>query len=277
MKVTILGSGTSKGVPEARCQCKVCRSKSHYDKRLRSSALVETGGLKILIDAGPDFRYQALSNEIDRIDAVLITHTHYDHVGGLDDLRPYCWSEAIAPTPGNEAPKGHSIHLPIYIKEEMAEGLFRHFDYCFRDKRYPGAPALDMLTIPDEPFFIKNENCRFWCKNGVKIIPINVNHGEWPIFGYRIGNFAYLTDVKTIPEEEYAKLEGLEVLVLNALRFKTHFAHLSVGEALDIVSRIKPKKTYLTHFNHEIGLHKDFEKQLPPSVYPAYDGLKIKI
>lgn len=277
MKVTILGSGTSKGVPEARCTCKVCKSKSHYDKRLRSSALVETDGLKILIDAGPDFRWQAISNEIDRIDAVLITHTHYDHVGGLDDLRPYCWNGPVKPVENNGIVEGQPQSLPIYIKKEMVEGLQQHFDYCFREQQYPGAPKLELVEIADEPFTIKSDRARFWQKKEVEITPVVVKHGEWPIFGYRIGDFAYVTDAKTISDEELEKLKGVKVLVLNALRFKTHFAHLSVGEALDIISRINPEETYLTHFSHEIGLHKDFEKQLPPNVHPAYDGLKIKI
>lgn len=249
--VTILGSGTSKGVPEVACACKVCRSDSKFDKRLRASALVRTHGLELLIDASPDFRQQALRCDLYHVDAVLVTHSHYDHVGGIDDLRPFCADGA----------------LPLYVREDVYDDLGRRLDYCFRDHLYPGVPALDRIKIDDRPFFI----------NGLKIIPINVMHGKLPIFGYRIGDFAYITDAKTIPEEELEKLKGLKVLVLNALRPRKHFAHLSFEEALDLIKRIKPEKAYLTHFNHEAGFHKDIERMLPENVHPCFDGLNIRI
>lgn len=250
IKVTILGSGTSKGVPEVGCFCPVCRSEAPEDKRLRCSALVETRGLKLLIDVSPDFRRQALDTEITYLDAALITHTHYDHVGGFDDLRPFCAGGKF----------------PVYLRREVNEDLHRRLDYCFKDSLYPGVPSFEMHEIDDAPFLIK----------GVKVIPISVLHGKLPIVGYRIGNFAYVTDAKTIPEEEKEKLRNLDVLVLNGLRFKEHFAHFTVEEALKIIEELKPRRAYLTHFCHEIGLHADFEKNLPENVHACYDGLVIK-
>ncbi|MDE6298097.1 MAG: MBL fold metallo-hydrolase, partial [Muribaculaceae bacterium] len=251
INVTILGSGTSKGVPEVACGCRVCRSKSHFDKRLRASALVRTMGLEILIDVSPDFRTQALQEDLKRVDAVLLTHSHYDHVGGLDDLRPFCAYRDV----------------PIYLKKDVNDDLHRRLDYCFRPHPYPGVPTFEMHEIDDRPFFI----------NGVKIIPVKVMHGSLPILGFRIGRFAYITDTKTIAEEELEKLEGLDVLVVNALRFREHFSHMSIGEALALIERLKPKTAYLTHFNHEVGKHFEIEEKLPPNVHPCYDGLRFTV
>lgn len=251
IKVTILGSGTSKGIPEVGCYCPVCRSNAPEDKRTRCSALVETRGVKLLIDVSPDFRQQALRTGITALDAALITHSHYDHVGGFDDLRPFCAG-------GN---------FSVYLRKDVNEDLHRRLDYCFRDNLYPGVPSFDMHEIDDAPFMIK----------GVKIIPVSVLHGKMPITGYRIGDFAYVTDAKTIPEEEMEKLKDLEVLVLNGLRFKDHFAHFTVEEALEVINILKPKRAYLTHFCHEIGKHCDFEAILPKGVHACYDGLVITI
>lgn len=249
IKVTILGSGTSKGIPEVGCFCPVCRSSAPEDKRSRCSALVETRGMKILIDVSPDFRQQALNAGISVLDAALVTHTHYDHVGGFDDLRPFC-------TNGK---------FPVYLKKEVNDDLHRRLDYCFKEHRYAGVPSFDMHEIGDAPFLI----------NGLKVIPVTVMHGQLPIVGFRIGDFAYLTDVKTIPEEEMEKLENLDVLVINALRFKDHFAHLTLDEALDLIKKINPKRAFLTHMCHEIGTHSELEKKLPPNVHACYDGMTI--
>lgn len=247
--VTILGSGTSKGVPEVGCACKTCTSPYAKDKRMRASALVRTHGMNILIDPSPDFRAQALANGIFDIDAVLITHSHYDHVGGFDDLRPFC-------------AKGK---MPVYLKEDVNTDLHKRLDYCFRKHPYPGVPAFEMNEIGDCPFFI----------NGLKVVPISVMHGKLPILGYRIGDFAYITDAKTIPEEEMEKLEGLKALVVNALRAREHFAHMSFHEAVEFIGKVRPEEAYLTHFNHEAGYHHVMEEMFGPRIHPAYDGLVI--
>lgn len=251
MEITILGSGTSKGVPEVGCACKLCRSPFAKDKRLRASALVKTHGMEILIDVSPDFREQALRNGIYRLDAALITHSHYDHVGGIDDLRPFC-------AEGD---------FPIYLKGDVLLDLKRRLDYCFREHRYPGVPGFATHEVADTPFFI----------NGLKVVPISVMHGKLHILGYRIGDFAYITDAKTIPDSELNKLEGLKVLVVNALRPKTHFAHMSFDEAVEFIGKVRPEEAYLTHFNHEAGFHHDLEQKFGPHIHPSYDGLKIHI
>lgn len=249
--VTVLGSGTSKGIPEIGCGCEVCTSDDPHDKRLRSSVLVQTHGMNIVIDPGPDFREQALSNGISSIDAVLVTHSHYDHVGGIDDLRPFC------------------VYGPVklYVREDVDHDLRKRLDYCFREHLYPGVPSFDMRIIDDRPFEI----------NGLKIVPINVWHGRLPIFGYRIGDFAYITDAKKIDEEELDKLEGVKVMIVNALRYKPHFAHFSVEEALEFIENVKPERAYLTHFCHDIGRHEELMKKLPKNVFPVYDGEILKV
>lgn len=249
IKVTILGSGTSKGIPEIGCHCPVCTSEDSKDKRTRCSALVETKGVTLLIDISPDFRQQALTAGIHHLDAALITHTHYDHVGGFDDIRPLFVGKKFQ----------------VYLRPEVNEDLHKRLDYCFKESLYPGVPAFDMHEIDGTSFMIK----------GVKVTPINVLHGKLPIVGFRIGDFAYVTDAKVIPEEEKEKLKNLDVLILNGLRFKDHFAHFTVDEALEIIKELKPNRAYLTHFCHEIGKHSDFEKKLPSNVFACYDGLVI--
>ena len=249
IKITILGSGTSKGIPEIGCYCPVCRSDDPKDKRLRCSALIETQGIKLLIDVSPDFRTQALNVGLTSLDGALITHNHYDHVGGFDDLRPFC----------------KNGKFNVYLRPDVNADLHRRLDYCFKDHLYPGVPSFAMHEIDNSPFLIK----------GVKIIPVTVMHGNVPIVGFRIGNFAYITDAKVIAVEELEKLKNLEVLVINALRYKDHFAHLTVDEALEIISELKPKRAYLTHFCHEVGKHCDLEKKLPENVFPAFDGMTI--
>lgn len=249
--VTVLGSGTSKGVPEVGCLCDTCLSSDPRDKRLRASILVETSGLRILIDASPDFREQALRENIEDVDAVLITHSHYDHVGGIDDLRPFCAQK----------------HVPMYVREDVDKDLHARIDYCFYNKHYPGVPTFDMFVIDNKPFDIK----------GLRIVPVEVLHGQKPIYGYRIGKFAYITDAKHIAEEELDKLYGLDVLIINALRERDHFAHLTVKEALEIIGRLKPREAYLTHFCHEIGPHALIGDKLPANVHAAYDGLKFTV
>lgn len=249
--VTILGSGTSKGIPEVGCECRVCKSGQPRDKRLRASALVKTHGLNILIDPSPDFREQALRHNIHDIVAVLITHSHYDHVGGIDDLRPFCASR----------------NLPMYVRKDVDSDLRKRLDYCFIEHPYPGVPTFDMRIIDNYPFYF----------NGLKIEPIEVYHGKKPIYGYRIGSFAYVTDAKTISDVEIDKLLNLDVLIINALRDREHFAHLTIPEALALIEKVRPRRAYLTHFCHEAGLHEEIEKRTPDHVHPAYDGLTIEI
>ena len=252
IKVTVLGSGTSKGVPEIGCTCRTCTSPDPKDKRLRASVLVETHGLRILIDASPDLRQQALRLGLSRLDAVLLTHQHYDHVGGIDDVRPFCAER----------------DLPIYTNPQTAHDLRTRVDYCFREHPYPGVPRLDLHEVECRPFKIK----------GLDIIPIAVMHGRLPIYGYRIGDFAYVTDAKTIDEAEKEKLKNLEVLILNCLRLKQpHFAHLILPEALALVEELKPKRCYLTHGCHMLGRHEEIAAMLPPGVEYAYDGEVITI
>lgn len=251
LEFTVLGSGTSKGVPELGCSCRICRSADSHDKRLRASVLVKTHGMNILIDASPDFRAQALANGIYNIDAVLITHSHYDHVGGFDDLRPFCAQGK----------------LPVYLKEDVNSDLHKRLDYCFRPDPYPGVPTFDMHEVGDRPFFI----------NGLKIVPIKVMHGKLPILGYRIGDFAYITDAKTIPEEELSKLEGLDTLVINALRPREHFAHMSFDEAVGFIEKVKPRRAFLTHFNHEAGLHEEMKSRFPAYIRPCHDGMTVRV
>lgn len=251
LHVTILGSGTSKGIPEIGCSCRVCRSPYQKDKRLRTSVLLRTMGMTLLIDPSPDFRQQALAANLHHIDAVLITHSHYDHVGGMDDLRPF----------------SSVINMPLYANKGTCDGLRQHYDYCFKEHPYPGVPKFDLKEVGLNPFYI----------NGLKIVPIEVMHGKMPILGFRIGNFAYITDAKTIDYPEINKLEGVDTLVVNALRERDHFSHFTIEEALKLIDEVRPRVAYLTHFNHEIGLHHELDARLPNNVHPSYDGQKFDV
>lgn len=252
MKIIFLGTGTSTGVPEIGCQCKVCTSKDKRDWRLRTSAVIEIEGKRILIDCGPDFRWQVIKNKIYRLDGVLITHEHYDHVGGLDDLRPFCRFKDI----------------PVYADSYTAGHLMKRMDYCFAERLYPGVPALALHKVDvSRPFFVE----------GVEVVPVQVMHGRMPILGYRIGKMAYLTDMSHLPDAEYAKLKGLDCLLMNALRIKPHPTHQSLDEALRNAACIGAKDTYFIHMSHHIGLHAETGKRLPPHVHFSYDGMVVEL
>ncbi|HJD76142.1 MAG TPA: MBL fold metallo-hydrolase [Bacteroides reticulotermitis] len=250
MKIRILGSGTSTGVPQVGCYCPVCTSADPRDSRLRTSALVETDDARILFDCGPDFRAQTLALPFKRIDGVLVTHEHYDHVGGLDDLRPFC----------------RFGEIPIYAEAYVARGLCSRMPYCFVDHTYPGVPNIPLEEImPGKSFKI----------NQTEVLPVRVMHGKLPIVGYRVARMAYITDMLTMPEESYEQLKGVEVLLVNALRIAPHSTHQNLQEALEVAKRIQAKETYFVHMSHDIGLHKEVEETLPPNVHLAYDGLEI--
>ncbi|MDU1891291.1 MAG: MBL fold metallo-hydrolase [Dysgonomonas sp.] len=252
MKVKFLGTGTSTGVPEIGCKCEVCTSNDDRDRRLRASVLVNIDGKRILIDCGPDFRQQIMNEEFAPLDGVLLTHEHYDHVGGIDDLRPFCKFSDI----------------DIYSNKMTLDALRLRMPYSFSDHKYPGVPILELHEVNvDTPF----------CIQGIEIKPISLLHFRLPILGYRIYDFAYLTDVKTIPETEFDKLNNLDTLIINALRIEEHMSHLNLKEALELVKRINPKRTYFIHMSHHMGLHEEVQKLLPENVFLSYDGLEIEI
>ncbi len=251
MKVTFLGTGTSKGVPEVGCECRVCKSDNVKDKRLRSSVMIETGGKRILIDATPDFREQMLGMPFEKIDGVLITHEHYDHVGGLDDMRPF---ERFG-------------DIDLYVERNVGDALRHRIPYCFADSRYGGVPKLNLKEIDCKPFEVE----------GVEIVPIRVYHHRLPILGYRIGGFAYLTDVKTVPDGELEKLKGLDVLVVSALQRRQHISHQTLDEAVALIGKVAPRRAYLTHLSHNMGLHEVVEGELPEGVHVGYDGLELMV
>ncbi len=251
MEIEILGSGTSTGVPQIGCTCRVCRSRDPRDKRLRSSIVVRYKGKNIIIDCGPDFRTQMLRASDIKLDALLVTHIHYDHVGGMDDLRAYC--------------KGGAF--PVYARQDVIDSLKRHMPYCFAGHHYPGAPRLDIHTVGEEPFDV--------C--GIEVMPITVLHGRLPIVGYRIGDMAYVTDAKTIPAESMERLRGLRLLVVNSLRIEPHFSHMSLSESLQVVRELAPQEVYFTHISHDMGLHEEVSRHLPDNVHLAYDGLIVKV
>lgn len=250
MKILFLGTGTSTGVPQIGCSCETCTSDNPHDNRLRASVIIQTSDKKLLVDCGPDLRTQLLAEKSPALDALLITHSHYDHVGGLIDLRSYCFPDSF----------------PIYCQADVIKDLHTSFPYCFVENRYPGVPAFDIREIKAYKTFKFGDT---------EIEPLRIMHYKLPILGYRIGDLAYITDCKTMPEETLERLRGLKVLVLNALRIEPHMSHLSLSEAMEIINEVKPERTYLTHMSHNIGPEGSLE--LPPGVSLAYDGLIVDI
>lgn len=261
-RLSFLGSGTSQGIPIIGCSCKVCKSENPKDKRLRSSALIEYLGFKILIDAGPDFRQQLLRADIKDLDAILLTHEHKDHTGGLDDVRALNYINGKA--------------LPIYCEERVLRSLEREYSYAFEENRYPGVPEFDIRLIDKEKFIIRRENGNSHLQ-GIEILPIRVYHYKLPIFGYRIGDIAYITDANKIDDESFELLKGVKILVVNTVRHAKHISHFSLAEAIEVAKRVGAERTFLTHLSHQIGTHEELSSELPQGVYVAYDGLSVEV
>ena len=253
MKVTFLGTGTSQGVPIITCTCVVCSSTDPRDNRLRTSVLIETEHTNIVIDTGPDFRQQMLRENVHKVDAILFTHGHKDHTAGFDDIRGFNWKTKEA--------------MEVYSNEEVEIVLKRDFHYAFAEHKYPGVPNLNLNVIQNKNFMIRD----------IPITPIEVLHYKLPVFGYRIGDFSYITDANFISESEKEKLKGSKVLVLNALRKSEHISHFTLDQAVAIASEIGAEQTYLIHMSHQMGLHAEVDSELPEGINLAYDGLAVTL
>ncbi|RYU91224.1 MBL fold metallo-hydrolase [Mucilaginibacter terrigena] len=253
MTITFLGTGTSQGVPVIACECEVCTSADQRDKRLRTSILVEGDGKVIVIDSGPDFRYQMLRQKVMHLDAIVFTHEHKDHVAGMDDIRAFNYKQ--------QGP------VEIYADERVQLALRREFPYIFDDRGYPGIPQIDLHTIDLQPFDVGN----------VHITPIEVMHYKLPVKGYRIKDFTYITDAKTVSDAEVEKIRGSKILVINALQKEKHISHFTLDEAIKFAQHIGAEKTYFTHISHRLGRHADITKELPAGIALAYDGLQLEI
>ncbi|MCH5305155.1 MAG: MBL fold metallo-hydrolase [Rikenella sp.] len=255
-ELTFLGTGTSQGVPMIGCGCEVCTSSDRRDRRLRSSVLVATdSGVRIVIDTGPDFRYQMLREHIVRIDGILYTHEHMDHVGGMDDVRGFNYVMRRA--------------VEVWCEPRVERSLRRMFDYAFAEPKYPGVPEVVIHPIlsTGEAFEV----------HGVEVVPVRGMHYRLPVLGFRIGKVAYLTDMNAVEPVEIEKLRGVEVLVINALRREKHLSHFTLGEALEVIGAVQPERAYLTHVSHQMGRYEAVSRMLPEGVFLAYDGLKIRV
>jgi len=253
MRITFLGTGTSQGVPTIACKCETCLSTDSKDKRLRSSILININDLNILIDSGPDFRQQMLREKIEKLDAILFSHAHKDHIAGLDDIRAFNYTSKKA--------------MDVYAELQVQKALKREFKYAFDQDPYPGVPKIKLHTIANKDFYVQN----------TRITPIRVMHFELPILGFKTGEFAYITDANFIEDIELEKIQGIDTMVINALRKEKHISHYNLDEALEIIAKVKPQKAYLTHISHTMGLHCDVQNELPDNVSLAYDGLTISI
>jgi phosphoribosyl 1,2-cyclic phosphate phosphodiesterase len=253
LKVTFLGTGTSQGIPVIACECEVCTSPDKRDNRLRVSVMIEVNNKVLVIDSGPDFRYQMLREKVKQLDAILFTHEHKDHIAGLDDIRAFNFK--------------HDREIDVYAEERVQRALKNEFAYIFSGVEYPGLPRVILNELKNEKINIQ----------GVDVLPVRVMHYKLPVFGFRIGDFTYITDAKTISEEEKEKIKGSKVLVLNALRKDAHISHFTFDEAIRIAEELKAEKTYFTHISHQLGKHEEVEKELPENIRIAYDGLTIAV
>lgn len=253
MKVTFLGTGTSQGVPVIGCDCQVCKSLDFRDKRFRSSIHLEANGVSLVVDTGPDFRMQMLRAGVKKLDAVIFTHEHKDHTAGLDDIRPYNFSQ--------------QMDIPIFGRRQVLEQIQQEYSYIFSAKKYPGVPQVNAIEITENPFRV----------NGLSIIPIPVLHYKLPVLGFRFGDFSYVTDANFIPEDSMKLLEGTEILILDALQKDSHISHFTLDEAVEIAQKIGAKKTYFTHISHRMGLHEQIDRELPEGIALGYDGLEITL
>lgn len=253
MKITFLGTGTSQGVPIIACECAVCQSADSKDKRLRTSVIVETENTNFIIDTGPDFRYQMLREGVKKLDAVVFTHEHKDHIAGFDDIRGFNWKTQMP--------------MEVYATPNVEIALKRDFHYAFAEKRYPGVPSLNLHILDNNPFEVGD----------LVLTPIEVLHYKLPVFGYRVGDFSYITDVNFIADEEKEKLKGSKVLVLSALRQSEHISHYSLEQAIEVAQEIGAEQTYFIHMSHQMGLHEEVNAQLPEGMNLSYDGLVLEI
>ena len=255
MRITFFGTGTSFGVPVIGCHCQVCRSTDPRDRRFRTSALIEAEGQNILIDAGPDFRSQMLRSGTEHLDAILLTHHHKDHTGGLDDVRALNFLERRS--------------LPIFCEQYVQKSLKMEYSYAFDSaKIYPGSPRFQLETVsPDKPFAV----------NGVEVVPVRAFHGRLPILGFRIGKIGYVTDASSIPDEEFEKLLGVEVFVVNCVSHRPHPSHFGLDQALEVIERVGAKKSFITHISHALPKYEDFAATLPEGVFPAHDMLSVEV
>ncbi len=253
-KVTFLGTGTSQGVPLIACTCKVCTSNDPLDKRLRSSIKIEVNGSVIVIDSGPDFRQQMLRSQTKKLDALVFTHEHKDHIAGMDDIRAFNYV--------------HKMPIEVYATEQVQVALRREYQYIFADFKYPGIPEINLHTI---------KNNQTFDVNGVTLTPIEVLHYKLPVLGFRVNDFTYITDANSISDAEKEKIKGSKVLVLNALRREKHISHYTLDEAIALVRELEIPEAYFTHISHQLGLHHEVDAELPDGMHLAYDGLTIEI
>lgn len=253
IKVTVLGSGTSQGVPLIACNCLVCNSNNDKDKRLRSSIKIEVENKTFVIDSGPDFRQQMLRSNTKQLNALIFTHEHKDHIAGMDDIRAFNYVNKYA--------------IDVYATDRVEDALKREYAYIFSDEKYPGIPEINLINIENKPFIVQD----------VEVIPIQVYHYKLPVLGFRFGDFTYITDANFINDDEKEKIKGSKVLIVNALRREQHISHFTLEEAIALGQELQVPQIYFTHISHQLGLHNEVEKELPPGFHLAYDGLEIVV